>query len=766
MYETEERLRKKGKQAGLFRLSAVAAALVMALPCHAEMSGPIYEGDYSTNKDLTIDAGNQVHLKMGSGEIVNFAVFASQGKNISLLGNNTSITVDAEPGNVGIGVEAQAGSTVRIGNPETTTTMNIRSDGWIMGIRAAGLNAATQGASVVDGKNLFINAESTGTDADSTVYALIAQNVTTNAEEDKRAELIVNAENTVINAKSAYPGAASGLVAMSQGILKVNGNLEVHADNAIVARGDAIVRVNETGDKTVRLNGNIDFNYDKKTSGTKADADVLVNLVGTDSYWNGNATVSYGTGSAEEGKLVVSGLKLGVSDGAQWNPTQVAESQGETEGVANIAINQLALNDGIINIRDTGQKVGIENLAGKGGTINLAAETDNTAKTGLRTAKLAVAALQGEDVPHLNTNFTGITADDVKDAATLATAAAAAVTVGEDESKTIAQTATVEEGVVKGAMVAEIDPEGNTSYVSETKNTGTEALQKIGAMNFLTFRAQMNDVSKRMGDLRTMPQADGLWARAIAGQSEYKSIHNTYQTLQIGGDKRIGNYYIGGTASYTDGDGKLDNGSTDDKNYSFGLYGGWIADDGQYIDVIVKRHKLDTDYDISYRNGTAGSGSYDTWGTSASIEYGWRLGIADTNYYIEPQAELMIGHLNGVSFDNHTGAGNIRVKQDGIDTTVGRLGIAAGWVSPEKTGSAYIKASVLHDWEGDAKIRVSNGKAVRSYTEEMGGTWGEFALGGTWNINKNFAAYGEVETTAGNPVRTTYQVSGGIRYSF
>ena len=50
--------------------------------------------------------------------------------------------------------------------------------------------------------------------------------------------------------------------------------------------------------------------------------------------------------------------------------------------------------------------------------------------------------------------------------------------------------------------------------------------------------------------------------------------------------------------------------------------------------------------------------------------------------------------------------------------------------------------------------------------EDMGGTWGEFALGGTWNINKNLAAYGEVETTAGNPVRTTYQVSGGIRYSF
>ena len=29
-------------------------------------------------------------------------------------------------------------------------------------------------------------------------------------------------------------------------------------------------------------------------------------------------------------------------------------------------------------------------------------------------------------------------------------------------------------------------------------------------MNFLFFRASMNDVSKRMGDLRTMPKSAGV----------------------------------------------------------------------------------------------------------------------------------------------------------------------------------------------------------------------------------------------------------------
>ncbi len=748
-------------KAGVFRLSVLSAALVVALPSFAA-SGNQVISSYSTTDDMEITSG-AYSLTFGSGEKADFAVFAQQNARIDMLGNNNFMTVNAKPGNVGVGVEAQPGSRVMIGNANSSTTINVTSDTWIMGVRAGGPgNTGGQGAYVeINGKNLTVNAESTGTDPGDTVYGLYAQNASTNAAENERATLVVNAENTVINVASGAEGAASGLVAMSQGILKVNGNLEVNADDAIVARGGAIVRVNEAGDKTVKLNGNIDFNFDKATSGTVADADVLVNLNGAGSYWNGNAVTSYGTGQpGDPGYLEVSGLKLGLSNGAQWNPSLVSEHGDTTSGLQTVAINDLAMNGGVINLNHgSAQTVRVENLSGTGGTVNVRASTADGTQFDM--GKLAVDQVSGD--ARMAVNFTGITADDVKDMTGLKDAVQV---TGTGSTGSLTQLQSVQEGIVNGAMTQVVDGTGNVVSQSEAKNTGTDALQMISAMNFLTFRAQMNDVSKRMGDLRTMPQADGMWARAIAGQSEYKNIHNTYQTLQIGADKRIGDFYVGATASYTDGDGSLENGSTDDKNYSFGLYGGWMGESGQYVDVIVKRHKLQSEYDIYYQNGASGSGSMDTWGTSASVEYGWRLGLGDSGYYVEPQAELMLGHLSGTSYTNHTNLGNARVKQDGIDTVVGRLGVAAGWVSPDKTGSAYVRASVLHDWEGEAKTRVSmNGRSM-SETEDMGGTWGEFALGGTFNINKSLAAYGEIETTAGNPVRTTYQVSGGIRYSF
>ncbi len=321
----------------------------------------------------------------------------------------------------------------------------------------------------------------------------------------------------------------------------------------------------------------------------------------------------------------------------------------------------------------------------------------------------------------------------------------------------------IAEGDVSGDINAIIGPDGQPVSAHERKNSTAAVLHDIAANNFQVFRAQMNDLDKRMGDLRNMPDSEGgAWAKVIAGQSKYKGIHNDCKTLPVGVDHRYKGFFGGVTAAYTDGDGSVKHGSTDDKNYTFGLYGGWLGEDGQFVDLTLKHHHLETDYDFR-SNGKKTKGSYDTGGTSFSVEYGWRLGIADTNYYIEPQAEFMYGHLNSTGYTTNRG---VKVDQSSIKSAIGRFGVAAGWTSPDKTGSVYVKASVLNDWEADSVVRTSKDGVKRRYHEDMGGIWGEFAVGGTWNINKRLSAYGEMETTAGNPVRTTYQFNAGLRLHF
>lgn len=138
---------------------------------------------------------------------------------------------------------------------------------------------ATQGGNIsVNAKQLRITGHSTG----GWIYALSSQGNSQPAN-----SVVINAD-TYINVTSDIKGQAEGVVAMSSGFLTINGNLEVHADDVIVTRGGATTRINESGEHTVKLFGNINFSYDEISSGTPIDADLLVYLKGEDSCWEGN----------------------------------------------------------------------------------------------------------------------------------------------------------------------------------------------------------------------------------------------------------------------------------------------------------------------------------------------------------------------------------------------------------------------------------------------------------------------------------------------
>lgn len=60
---------------------------------------------------------------------------------------------------------------------------------------------------------------------------------------------------------------------------------------------------------------------------------------------------------------------------------------------------------------------------------------------------------------------------------------------------------------------------------------------------------------------------------------------------------------------------------------------------------------------------------------------------------------------------------------------------------------------------------ASCGKS-RRYTENLGGNWTEFALGGTYNFRKDWTLYGEADMGVGGPAKRDYQFSIGVRHSF
>ncbi len=660
-------------------------------------------------------------------------VIAQDGKKVVLGSENsdyiniTTNSVNKENGeNINVGIWANKNATVDINTKTLSVTTNTTGDGW--------------------------------------AYGISAQNNTTEAT-DNFANVNINADNIYIESTAEQKGHASGFVTMSQGQMNVHGNVEVHADNAILTRGDSALNINMAeadANNTTKLYGDINFSYDENTSGTKVDADVNVNLNGKDSVWEGNTIIDWGL--KEDGntsyddikdKLAVEGCNITLANGAQWNATQVETTGTDSKsGSSYIALNKLTLNDGIVNLEKMeNQELQIENLSGNGGTVNVASaenklsitesKAENTALTVSATGNYAEQLVQN----NVNESLQNLANQVVDNTATGA-------------GKSAATDLYVAETAVAGAITAEVkDGELQTNTVKEGVNTTNEAISNMANIALMAWRAENNDMNKRLGELRDSKGEHGIWARMVRGEGTYESIKNQYNTYQLGYDEKLStnpNWTVGAALSYTEGESSFNGGSGENKHTGFAVYGSYLNDDGSFIDLIAKYARLDHEFDV---NGGAGSGDYDTNGYSVSAEYGKRF-TQDNGMWIEPQVELTYGKIGSANYTTDNG---VSVRQDGMESLVGRLGFALG--KDFKQGNAYVRASYLYDFDGETNMTFSKG-ITRDFEQDLGGGWWEVGVGTNINLSDATHLYMDVEKTYGGDVATPWQWNVGVRYSF
>ena len=751
----------------LSKTAAAVSAVLASMSVCAAQALPEMGMDIRVDTDLT-----QLDLTQSAYAAKNIA-FRMEGQNLTLDPKDESLTFDSNrrgicvysakdpkvPSHLVIGTNSTQDVTVnvRTNNNRDSDSAGIvilrlhqDADGKLTSANAVGVPSAE-----INGKNLTVNVHNEGT---GEVRGINIQNNTTTS--DEFASLVINSENTVINVTGK--GKTVGLSAMSEGRITVNGNLEINADKAIIARGDSITTINKNGDKTVKLNGDIDFTYNKVTSGTKVDATIDITLSGTDSYWVGNASTSTTSGTPPEGYSDVHGLKIKLRNQAQWMPTVVTA----TDTLHNIAINELKFDDGVISLSkelvEAGQAVKVESLSGTGGTINthVDTQTDGTLVAG----QFSVDKL--ENAASLKVVASNVTADDVTAESAGKTLEVLGKTVAVKESSTdaggLTVTAVVDEGEIKGAITLVFDTSGTAQGEAvEQANTKLTAFGSVAALSAFQWRHDMNDLTKRMGELRTSPEGVGSWVRLYGSEQEYGSqnLEARNTSIQVGSDLDVGaGWKVGAAFSYTDGSATYDEGDADSKSYGLGIYGTWIAKNGQFVDLIAKYSRMSTDFAL---NGM--TGDYDNNAYSVSAEVGWHLKLGEAAF-IEPQAELTYGQVIGASFTTGNG---VKVEQDDFDAFIGRVGVRTGFHFPENKGLVYLRASVLHDFEGESSAVASliSDRSVRSdIRDDLGGTWCEFGLGANYNLTKNAYTYVDLEKTTGGEVKENWRWNVGMRY--
>lgn len=331
------------------------------------------------------------------------------------------------------------------------------------------------------------------------------------------------------------------------------------------------------------------------------------------------------------------------------------------------------------------------------------------------------------------------------------------------------------------AMTVENHADGSTTYTSEDRtrttvgSTETSMMKSVkSAMttSMLAWRSGMTDMMQRMGDIR-MGASDGIWARTYGGKAKYDKDHaytsNSFWGAQVGADHALASgWHIGAAFDYNDGDASYRyGGSGDPKQYLGSLYGTKTFEDGQYLDIVGKFGHTQNDYSVYNADGKKLDGKYSANGYGLSVEYGKRFGSSQG--YVEPQIQLSYSKLGS---DDYTGSSNFAgnekmfIHQDGMDSFIGRLGIAAGKTTDRS--SYYLKASVLHEFDGDTSATYtseSNGTPI-TIKQDFGDTWAELALGGTWKIGGSSLFYADITRSFGGDYEMQWKLNAGIRYAF
>ena len=502
-------------------------------------------------------------------------------------------------------------------------------------------------------------------------------------------------------------------------------------------------------DVTIEAGGRQTIYDNNKSSNIKVQAggELVVNKgavaenVTTDGtiYMRDTGKLSGDTVLGENGNIDLGGIVNGLYADTKLNGREDSGSY---------SIDKITSNGGTVSAFGEGQELTIDKLDGSGLTLNTEVAKNGLVKiTENNGAKLDIKA---------SAKVTDSFGNDINGGMKKL------LDTVQVENGNKETTVTAAAGSVTGETTITRDADGNIGTATEDINKDNAGISEMASIALMAWRAENNDMNKRLGELRDSKGEHGIWTRMVRGQSKYgaQNVKNQYSTYQLGYDEKLSvdkNWTVGAAVSYTDASSSFSTGHGENKSTGFAVYGSYLSDNGSFVDLIAKAARLKNEFDVL---GGAGKGDYETNGYSLSAEYGKRF-TKDNGFWIEPQVELTYGYVGAVDYLTNN---DVKVRQNGMDSIVGRIGFAMG--RNIKAGNVYARASYLYDFDGETDVTFSKNSVTRGFKQDLGGGWWEVGVGTNINLSDATHLYFDVEKTFGGNVATPWQWNAGVRWSF
>lgn len=275
----------------------------------------------------------------------------------------------------------------------------------------------------------------------------------------------------------------------------------------------------------------------------------------------------------------------------------------------------------------------------------------------------------------------------------------------------------------------------------------------------------------RMGELRTDSTQGGGWLRTYGNKYQMSATGGVAYTQQqqgisFGADLPIpssdGQWLVGlmGGYSKSDLDLKAGNKGKVDSFY-VGAYSTWLADDGFYIDALIKANRFQNSADVTMRDGAKAKGDYNNYGVGTSVEVGKHIKFAD-DWFVEPYAQV-----SGlwVAAEDYRMSNGLKASTNKADSLQGKIGTHLGRKIALDDGGfvqPYVKMAVGREFMTSNHVDVNESR----FKNDLSGSRGELGFGVAAKVSDRVQLHADFDYMKGQNIEQPWGVNVGIRYNW
>lgn len=324
-----------------------------------------------------------------------------------------------------------------------------------------------------------------------------------------------------------------------------------------------------------------------------------------------------------------------------------------------------------------------------------------------------------------------------------------------------------------GAFSYQLKQQGNDWFiVGEDKVISPSTQSALALFNAAptVWMSELSTLRTRMGEIRGTGQG-GSWMRAYGSRlnattGDGVDYRQQISGLSLGADAPVevsnGQLLFGVLGGYSKSDLDLSHGTSGKiDSYYAGAYGTWLADDGYYLDGVLKLNRFRNKAKVAMSDASQAKGDYSNTAVGGWVEFGRHIKLAD-DYFLEPFAQLSSVVVEGKDYRMDNG---LKAKNDRTHSLLGKVGTSAGRSIALKDGSVlqpYMRVALAQEFSRSNDVSVNDAK----FDNSLFGSRAELGAGVSVSLSERLQVHADFDYMKGRHVEQPWGANVGVRLAF